>query len=182
MEIVGELVRLRAVERRDLPLLREMLNDPWMESMTEGWHFPVSEEMQEKWFQSLSGNRELRCVVDIDGIAVGMVGLYEIDWKNRSAGIYYKMDRCLENRKPGDTMDAVSSLIRYVFEELGMNLIHAEVLSENEKSRRLLEKLEFRQEGVLRQRVYKGGKFHDQLVFSLLKNECFISENFRKGE
>ena len=122
MEIIGEIVRLRAVERRDLSLLREMLNDPWMESMTEGWHFPISEEMQEKWFQSQSSKNELRCVVDIDGNAVGMVGLYEIDWKNRSGGIYYKMDRCLENRKRGDTVDAVVSLIRYSFDELGLHL------------------------------------------------------------
>lgn len=182
MEIIGEMVRLRAVERRDLSLLREMLNDPWMESMTEGWHFPISEEMQEKWFQSQSSKNELRCVVDIDGNAVGMMGLYEIDWKNRSGGIYYKMDRCLKNRKRGDTVDAVVSLIRYSFDELGLHLIHAEVLVENEKSRSLLEKLGFQQEGILRQRVYKGGAFHDQLIFSLLKEEYLKKKLFRKGE
>ena len=79
-------------------------------------------------------------------------------------------------------MDAVVSLIRYSFDELGLHLIHAEVLGENEKSRSLLEKLGFQQEGILRQRVYKGGNFHDQVVFSLLKEEYLQKKLFRKGE
>ena len=91
MEIYEGAVRLRAIEKTDMAFLRDFLNDPAVEAMTEGWCFPVSEYAQEQWFQRFDPQKELRCIVEVDGAAVGTAGLVNLDWKYRSALIFYKM-------------------------------------------------------------------------------------------
>ncbi len=52
MNIYGKKVILRAMERDDCEMVREMFNDPELESLDVGWAFPVSRYAQEKWFES----------------------------------------------------------------------------------------------------------------------------------
>ena len=56
MNIRGKKVVLRAIERQDLELLHKWSNDPEINYMLGGWHFPSSMQDQEKWFASLSLN------------------------------------------------------------------------------------------------------------------------------
>lgn len=42
MNIVGKLVTLRAMERSDCEMVKEMFNDPEIENLVVGWSFPVS--------------------------------------------------------------------------------------------------------------------------------------------
>ena len=49
MNIKGKLVTLRAIEMSDEKLLRDMLNDPYIEKMVVGWAYPVSKLQQENY-------------------------------------------------------------------------------------------------------------------------------------
>ena len=40
------------MEKQDCEMIREMFNDPEIESLVVGWAFPVSSYAQEKWFES----------------------------------------------------------------------------------------------------------------------------------
>ena len=51
MNINGKVVTLRAIERDDLELMRQMLNDPEIENLVVGWAFPVSKYQQEQWYE-----------------------------------------------------------------------------------------------------------------------------------
>ena len=44
MNIKGKFVTLRAIEREDLELMIEMLNDPEIESLVTGWEFTISKK------------------------------------------------------------------------------------------------------------------------------------------
>lgn len=65
--------------------------------------------------------------------------------------------------------EALIELIRYSFEDLGMNRIGAEIFQFNERSIKLFEQCGFQREGVERELVYKDGKFKDQYIYGLLR-------------
>jgi Acetyltransferases, including N-acetylases of ribosomal proteins len=67
--------------------------------------------------------------------------------------------------------EALSAVLTYGFNELGLHRIEANPLAENTSSKSLLVKLGFIYEGNLRQRHFFRGHFEDQLYFGLLKQE-----------
>lgn len=68
--------------------------------------------------------------------------------------------------------EAVAAMVDYGFTQMRLNRIEAWVMPGNHASVRLLQKLGFQVEGVLRQRGYWKEAFHDVILFSLLRNEA----------
>ena len=69
----------------------------------------------------------------------------------------------------GIMTEAVRAMIQFGFEHMGLHRIEAEVMPENTASVRLLRKLDFQEEGVLHERSFWKGGFHDLAIFALLK-------------
>lgn len=181
-------VILRAIELDDMKFLQEMINDPGIEKMTSGSAFPVSYDRQVKWFESYNQQSELRCMIQIkNGATIGLITLTNIDWKNKTAELAQKTKAKLEDRVPNDVMDAMMGFLNYAFNELNLNCIHGTVLEYNLLSRKLAAKCGLKEEGVLRQRVFKGGKYHNLIANSVLR-EDFIplyneyKENRKNGK
>jgi [ribosomal protein S5]-alanine N-acetyltransferase len=62
-------------------------------------------------------------------------------------------------------------LVRYGFEHLNLNRIHAHHMVRNRASGRVLQKVGMKQEGVLRQRVRKWGVFEDVVALAILRED-----------
>jgi [ribosomal protein S5]-alanine N-acetyltransferase len=71
----------------------------------------------------------------------------------------------------GIMTEALSAVLRYGFNELGLHRIEANPLAGNTASSKILLKLGFTYEGNLRQRHFFRGHFEDQLYFGLLSHE-----------
>lgn len=71
----------------------------------------------------------------------------------------------------GLMQEAVRKVIAFGFSEMGLHSIEAAVNPENEKSKQLLGKLNFRQEAHFRENFYFNGRFLDTLVYSLLNKD-----------
>ena len=181
MNLKGKKVLLRAVEESDLKMLNELTNSPDFEKMIVGWSFAVSMKDQESWFQNCKqGLDRLRFTIETeqDG-AVGLIGLRDIDWKNGSAvGLGMRIAKT-NLRTRGLATDAWMTLLRYSFEELRLNRIVGSYSSYNKASARVCEKVGFKVEGVMREMVYKGGRYHDVYALACLKSdyEALINEN-----
>ncbi len=173
MIIEYEDITLRAIEESDLELLREMINDPEIESMTCGYSYPVSVYQQRKWFESLANRSdELRLIIDTkEHGAIGTVMLTDIDWKNRTAESHWKIANRIDVRRKGYGTRAVKALIKYAFNELNMHCVYCKVIECNIASQKIVEKIGFKREGILRERIYKNGNYHDVIVWSILKDE-----------
>ena len=68
--------------------------------------------------------------------------------------------------------EALESVVAYGFERLGLEVISARVFGGNVGSQRVLEKLGFTQEGLLRRAIRgHGGVVHNDMLFSLLRED-----------
>ena len=100
---------------------------------------------------------------------VGTCGLFSWNrsWKKCTLG--YELQRSVEGK--GLMQEALLAAIPWGFSEMELNRIEALVHRENTASLRLLERLGFFAEGTLRQVCFWGGKFHDMVQLSLLREE-----------
>ena len=67
--------------------------------------------------------------------------------------------------------EALRALLGYGFEVMELNRVEATTHTENQRSMRVLEKLGFQREGVLREYYCREGMYNDQVLFSLLRRE-----------
>lgn len=172
MNIFGERIFLRAIEKEDCEMLLELINDPETEMMLGGSSWPVSHEAQIKWQEQQIGNNDiLRCVICHKNNlkSLGTIMLSDINYKNGTAEIHIKMKKD-GGRGKGYGTEAIAAMIKYAFDELRLNCIYANVLSYNNISKRLFEKCGFKQEGLLKSRVFKAGKFVDVYSYSIINN------------
>lgn len=166
MNIKGKRVVLRAIQKEDNALLLEMLNDEEIEKRLGGWSFPVSMEQQEKWFEGL-GYREdmLRCMIEASGESIGTAILSDIDMKNGTAEIHIKIGK-KEYRGAGYGQEVINLLTKYGFQELRLHCIYAQVLEENMGSRKMFGACGFEEEGILKERLYKEGRYRNIVAYS----------------
>jgi len=103
---------------------------------------------------------------------IGFGSIIYIDWINKS-------DHCpsmIGDRKywsKGYGSEARLLLLDFAFSERGFNRIWALILENNIASRRMFEKCGYKTEGVLRQSIYKNGKFQNQVIMSNLQEEFY---------
>ncbi|MEJ5241202.1 MAG: GNAT family protein [Anaerolineales bacterium] len=173
--IYGERIRLRAIERRDLPFFVAWLNDPEVRHGLQ-IYLPLSLEEEEDWFTKMlqKSPPERPLAIEVrDGESwklIGNCGLFNIDWKNSSAelGIFIG-DKSCWNRGFGS--EAVRLLARHAFETLNLHRVYLRVYEFNARAIRAYEKAGFVLEGRMRQALYREGKYHDVLLMSILRSE-----------
>lgn len=67
--------------------------------------------------------------------------------------------------------EAVARALRYAFDDLNLERIEADVDPRNSPSQRLLERLGFQHEGLMRERWRVAGEIQDGLMLGLLRRE-----------
>ncbi|MUK89500.1 GNAT family N-acetyltransferase [Ornithinibacillus sp. L9] len=103
------------------------------------------------------------------GEFVGTVGLNNLSTWSKRAEVGYELHPNHWNK--GITTEAVEEVLRYSFEGLGLNRMGAVTYPQNESSIKLLKRLGFKNEGLLRGYLYQNGKSNDAFVFSILNSE-----------
>lgn len=105
-----------------------------------------------------------------EGRAVGLFGFNYWERFHRRAEIGYDLARPYQGR--GLATEAVGAMVRFGFEEMGLNRIETETIADNHASVRLLERLGFRLEGVRRgYSLEDDGAFHGSAIYALLREE-----------
>lgn len=100
---------------------------------------------------------------------IGTATLAQIDRRHARAEIGFALGR--EHWGRGLAREAVSVLLDHAFGEMGLHRIEADSDPGNQPSIRLLERLGFRREGYLPERWYVDGRWHDTVMFGLLKRD-----------
>ena len=78
---------------------------------------------------------------------------------------------CLMNEKKGYASEAIMIMVDYLFLSKDLERIQAKADPENIASCKALEKAGFKREGILRKTFFCRGKWKDDCMFSILREE-----------
>lgn len=173
MNIYGKKVILRAIEERDLTLLHKWANDPSIQSMLGGWHFPVGEQDQRKWYQGLNFNSDnQRFAIETPDMGlIGTANLVSIDWQN-GTGFHGMLLGDKGVRGKGYALDTLMTLMRFAFEEVGLYRLDSDIIEYNVASLKFyLEKAGWKREGVKKGWYFRKGKRWDKIVVGVTKED-----------
>ncbi|MBG9456210.1 alanine acetyltransferase [Lysinibacillus sphaericus] len=106
---------------------------------------------------------------------VGIIEAMEFNQKVNMVTIGYYLAEDFWGK--GLASDAVNIVVKYLFEEVHINRIQAEVMPLNEASKKVLQKNGFLKEGLLRQaKVWSGKGVVDLEIYGLLKEEYIVDK------
>lgn len=158
------------------------IDTPELKARVAGW---LAEERNYKWLD-FGGGRQivtaallnvmlqrdshfLRVYTDDDKRPIGVVALNDVDRHFRTATLWGASgEKSFRSRGYGTY--ATSRFISLAFRELGLHAINTWVVEHN-PSRRLIERLNFRNVGRQRQCHYVDGLLCDRLLYDLLETE-----------
>lgn len=171
-------VCFRDFEERDIDFIYKCKNDEKLNSMIVGqWH-PFTYEEAAKWVHGCMGEHETYkfwaiATNDEEKRIVGWTALSNIDKANMSAFFHSIVIGDEKYRNGFPWVETQLFTIAYAFEELQVNRLGYSCLSEHPTSMTIAPVMFFKQEGLLRNAVYKHERYYDEALFSLLKDEYY---------
>ena len=176
----NESVRLRAIEENDWEChYYNRFDTPARRLLNYEVELPptISEanDMIKKFVDFRPGTGRLMFTIEnMNGENVGGINLNSIDEKNGTFSIGLQIDR--DHRGKGYGTAAMKILICYAFNERRLNKYYGSVLDGNIASATMLKKLGCIEEGRRRQMVYTNGKYYDEILYGLTKNEFSLKD------
>lgn len=135
---------------------------------------PYEDGMAERWILSHQPRFERGELVNFaitlggDGTLIGAIGLM-LNGQHQRGELGYWIGLPYWNQ--GYCTEAARAVLRYGFEVLGLNRIHASHYARNAASGRVMHKIGMVREGCRRQHVVKWGEFEDLICYGLVREE-----------
>jgi len=168
-------VYLRAFEPDDYKTTIKWRKDDEIWNMVGGPKYFVSTEYEKKWIEDAIWSKDQIklgiCLKETNEL-IGFGSIININWINRSAHCPSMIG---EKKYWGKGLGTESRilLLDFAFKERGFNRIWALILESNIGSIKMCERCGYKKEGLLRQSVYKNGKFQNQIIMSILSDEFY---------
>lgn len=165
-------VRLRWLTEADVPALFAIFGDA---EVTRYWGFGTlpDEAAASALLVDIQGQFRAGTLfqwgIEADGKIVGTCTLCSISLENRRAELGFALGR--PHWGFGHMTAALPALLGFAFGRLELHRLSADTDPRNAGSIRVLKRLGFRQEGVLREHYLVAGEPQDAVVFGLLRSE-----------
>lgn len=174
LALTTQRLGLRPVAPPDAGALYALFSDP---AVVRYWSSPPwtspeqATEMIRREDAGLAEGSSVRLAVvrREDDALVGTFSIFSLDPVNRRAEIGYAMAPSVWGR--GYAQEAGRAVIGHAFGVLGLNRLEADVDPRNEASARVVQRLGFRREGLLRERWIVAGEVSDSAMYGLLRRE-----------
>ncbi len=164
----GETVELRTPTEDDVEFLQENVSNPESRRSLAS-SFPINRKQEREWVQQATEGDAVSALVCVDGDPVGTIGLNDVNevWGTAEVGYAIHPDHWGN----GYATDALRTLCDYAFSEQRLEKINGRHYATNPASGRVMEKVGFIQEGVLREEAYVQGERVDVVQYGLLARE-----------
>ena len=144
--------------------LKEWL--PWLDSTIS---MEDTREFIRGCLKDYANNKSLNSVILFNGEIVGIAGFNSINWSNKTAYIGYWLGE--EFQGNGIMTEVAKTLTDYAFNELNLNKVEIRAAVGNKKSRSIPERLNFVNEGCIRQAEWLYDHYVDHVVYGILAEE-----------
>ena len=172
--ISGKKIRLRALEKSDLPKVWEWLNDEeGMWFWAEPSYTPSLAEVEQRLAgsQGVASHSCKQFIIETqEGIPIGRIFYDHLDTKHQRTEVGIQIGE-KEYWGKGYGTDAMIAFLNYLFNELRLHRVYLHLQSYNTRALKCYEKCGFIQEGVLRRHSFARGKYHDDLMMGILRDE-----------
>ena len=172
--IETERLILRPFTPDDAPELQRLLNDRDIAATTLNIPHPYEDGMAEEWIGRHQERFDKGEGVSFaithreEGSFIGGIGL-DINKEHENAELGYWIGKPYWNS--GYCTEAARAVVRYGFEVLRLNRIHAAHMTRNAASGRVMQKTGMKHEGSQKQQIKKWGKFEDIERYGILRGE-----------
>ena len=172
--LAGKRLRLRPPRHADVDALFALFSDP---AVMRYWSRPPmtdraeAEALVARFVDGFAAREAITWIIvsPDDDAAIGTCTLFRFEPRHRRAEIGYSLRSALWGQ--GLAHEAVTLMLDWAFPTLGLHRLEADVDPRNDGSRRLLLRLGFRSEGLLRERYFVGDEVSDTELFGLLASE-----------
>lgn len=175
MALEGKTVRLREEREADLPFLIDLRND----LDTQGWSQRLPPDYTLDMYQKRHRNRDFKMQRDEgrfmieekeSGGLIGTIGYSELE-PRMSTTIGMAISK--KYWGSGAALDAIEVLLQFIFQGLGLQVVHLWTHSGIPRAVRLAEKAGFKIAVRQREGIYFDGELYDNLVMDMLREEYF---------
>ncbi|SHI20324.1 GNAT family N-acetyltransferase [Sporanaerobacter acetigenes] len=167
----GEKVCLRAYREEDIPIATSFVNDEELKKfLVTNIPFPMTLWEEEEWVRSQKSSQDGSYNFAIEDIEtkkyIGGCGIQEVNWLSRVATVGI-MIGYKQYWGKGYGTDAMKVLMNFIFNNMNIRKIRLSTFSFNVRAKKCYEKCGFEVEGILKDEIFKDGKYYDEIIMSV---------------
>jgi ribosomal-protein-alanine N-acetyltransferase len=165
---------LRAFRQEDLGFLDRLETDPAALGGFEWFGFTNARKWRKRWEQDglITPESANLAVVSGDGTVIGITSWKAIH-RGGSPGCCFEIGAALLPEYRGQGLGTVAQqlLVDYLFRFTTVHRLEAGTDADNLAEQKVLERIGFTREGVLRQVAFRDGAWRDAVVYALLRDD-----------
>jgi len=168
----GNHINLRALVLQDLAFLYSIENDESLWELSQ-IQTPFSKDVLQKYLETAHNDiknlKQLRLVITSKiNEPLGFIDLFDFDSYNKHAGVSIVLTEA--HRGKGYGKDALSVLMNYSFNDLGLHQLYSNVLEDNSVSIRLFESVGFEKVGLKKKWRFFKGRYKNEYLFQFINH------------
>ena len=169
--LFGKRVNFNKITKNDLKTLQRWRNS------SEVWQYNTQYILlnminQKQWYdQNIQKNsdRIMFMVTNKIGESIGVCGLIHMNPKDKNASVAIMIGEKKYHNK-GLGIEILQLLVNYGFTKIKLHRIEAKIFAYNQISVHLFKKMNFKQEVIMRDSLWRQGKWWDVYTFSLIQS------------
>ena len=170
--------KLQSIDKKYYSEIYSWRSDPY--AIEHNPFAPCDFELFSEIFSSYSSSldeiyngKDRKWIILQNDIVASVMGLSAINAMMKTAEIGYQVNPIMRNQGIGTK--AVHTLVKAVFDHTEIRKMTATISSANLPSRKIVEKVGFKQEGLLRKHFIIQGKEVDEAVYGIFREEILSS-------
>lgn len=178
--IEGNIINLRAQDAADVDRVLRWINDREVTRHLNA-RYQYSRLFEEDWLTRRASTPQSFTDVHFaietkDGVHIGHIGFHVVSPEDRNAHLGMMIgEKAYWSRGYGT--DALMTLLRFAFDEMNLHRVDLNVDADNLRAIACYRKCGFVEEGRERDARYQGGRYGDQLVMGVLREEFVAVRN-----
>jgi len=171
--IKGKRIKFAPISRDHIDIFLKWFNDPEITQYLIMYK-PITRDFEEEWFDALKHKEDSVyfsiLLLDYEGPEkiIGNCAIQNINSKNRACSCGITIGE-KEYQNKGYGTAAMDMLVEYSFNTLNMNRIELVLYEFNIRAYKSYQKAGFIEEGRKRQARYHNGKYYDEIIMAILR-------------
>lgn len=140
--------------------------------MNDGSPFPPTDRDHEQFLSEISSVKDdymFGIELKDEKRFIGTIAVYLVNWRNGTCHVGISIGP--EHQGKGYGTNAMKVLLDFIFNYMNVNKVKLQVFSYNKRAILSYEKCGFLVEGILKEELFRFGKYHDIYVMGLLRTD-----------